>query len=70
MSTNYYHTEESAFETILNYRDGNGFDTFTEAIADMQECFDDLDNEDKSALRYVETRPELMNALKLKGDGK
>jgi hypothetical protein len=29
----------------------------------MQECIDDLDDEDKSALCHVETTPELLNAL-------
>jgi hypothetical protein len=63
MSTDYIHTDESARDTIRQYRDGNGFDTFAEAIADMQACFDDLDDEDKSALRYVERDNELFHAL-------
>jgi len=63
MSTGYYHTDESARDTIRDYRDGNGFVTFAQAIADMRSCFDDLDDEDKSALCYVETSPELLNTL-------
>jgi hypothetical protein len=63
MSTDYYHTDESARDTIRNYRDGNAFDTFAEAIADMQACVDDLDDEDKSALRYVERYPALLESL-------
>ncbi len=63
MSTGYYHTDESARDTIREYRDGNGFDTFAEAISDMQACVDDLDDEDKSALRYVERDNELFHAL-------
>lgn len=63
MSTNYLHTNESARDTIRNYRDGNGYDTFSEAIASMQACIDDLDDEDKSALCHVENNPELLNQL-------
>jgi hypothetical protein len=63
MSTDYYHTDSSARETIRNYRDGNAFDTFAEAIADMQACIDDLDDEDKSALCYVESKPDMFNQL-------
>ena len=63
MSTDYYHTDSSARETIRNYRDGNAFNTFAEAIADMQACVDDLDDEDKSALFYAERYPELLESL-------
>jgi hypothetical protein len=63
MSTDYYHTHSSARDTIRNYRDGNAFDTFAEAIDDMRFCIDDLDDEDKSALLYVERYPELLDSL-------
>lgn len=63
MSTLYYHTDESARDTIREYRDTNGYDTFAEAIDSMRACIDDLDDEEKSALCHVETTPELMNAL-------
>jgi hypothetical protein len=63
MSTGYYHTDESARDTIREYRDTNGYDTFAEAIESMQECIDDLDDEEKSALRHVETTPDFLKAL-------
>jgi hypothetical protein len=63
MSTGYYHTDESARDTVREYRDTNGYDTFSEAIESMQECIDDLDDEEKSALCHIETTPELLNAL-------
>jgi hypothetical protein len=63
MSTDYYHTHSSARDTIRKYRDGNAFDTFAEAIADMQACVDDLDDEDKSALRYAERHTDLLESL-------
>ena len=64
MSTDYYHTNESARESIRNYRDLQGLDTFEDAIYDMQECFDDLDDEDKSALCYVNNKPDMLAELK------
>jgi hypothetical protein len=64
MSTNYYQTDESARESIRNYRDLQGLDTFEDAIYDMQECFDDLDDEDKSALCYVNNKPDMLAELK------
>jgi hypothetical protein len=64
MSTDYYHTDESARESIRNYRDLQGLDTFEDAIYDMQECFDDLDDEDKSALCYVNNKPDMLAELK------
>jgi hypothetical protein len=63
MSTDYYHTHSSARDTIRNYRDGNGFDTFAEAIEDMRFCVDDLDDEDKSALFYAERYTDLLQSL-------
>lgn len=51
MGTPYYHTDESAVETIQNYADLQGM-TFDEAVADMGSCYDDLDNEDRSAYNY------------------
>jgi hypothetical protein len=63
MSTDYYHTDSSARDTIRHYRDNMGFNTFSEAIADMQACIDDLDDEDKSALCYVERKPDMFNQL-------
>ena len=48
----YIHTTESSLETIKSYQELHGFESIDDAIHDMQECYDDLDNEDKSALGY------------------
>ena len=57
MSTGYYHTDESARDTLREYRDTNGYDTFAEAIDNMRACIDDLDDEEKSALLHLESSP-------------
>jgi len=63
MSTGYYHTDESARDTIREYRDTNGYDTFAEAIDSMRACIDDLDDEEKSALLHLESTSALIYDL-------
>jgi hypothetical protein len=53
MGTPYYHSTESAIETIHTYAMSNGL-SFAEAIEDMKEMTDDLDPEDRSALAYYQ----------------
>jgi len=63
MSTGYYHTDESARDTLREYRDGNGFVTFAQAIDSMRACIDDLDDEEKSALLHLESSSALIYDL-------
>jgi hypothetical protein len=51
MGTPYYHTDESATQTIQDYADLHGL-SFTDALHDMGFCYDDLDNQDRSAYNY------------------
>jgi len=53
MGTPYYHTDESALQTVKNYRDLQGYYTIEEALACMEANIDDLDNEERSAYRHV-----------------
>jgi len=53
MGTPYYHTDESAHETVKNYRDTQGYYTIEEALACMENSIDDLDDEDRSAYNHV-----------------
>jgi hypothetical protein len=53
MGTPYYHTDESALQTVNNYRDLQGYYTIEEALACMEANIDDLDNEERSAYRHV-----------------
>ena len=63
MSTGYYHTDESARDTLREYRDTNGYDTFAQAIDSMRACIDDLDDEEKSALLHLESTSALIYDL-------
>jgi hypothetical protein len=56
MGTPFYHTDESALETIEQYAELQGM-TFDEALADMEFCQDELDSEDRSAYNhYINNR--------------
>ena len=53
MGTPYYHTDESALQTVKNYKELHGLATLIDALKDMEACIDDLDNEERSAYRHV-----------------
>jgi len=53
MGTPFYHTDESALATVKDYQYTQGYFTIEEALACMENCIDDLDNEDRSAYRHV-----------------
>jgi hypothetical protein len=53
MGTPYYQTDESAHDTVADYMEMQGLDCFEDALKDMNACYDDLDNEDRSALNYI-----------------
>jgi len=54
MGTPYYHTDDSAYESIKNYQDLHGIAIFNEALDEMYRNLDDLDIEDRSAvIHYV-----------------
>jgi hypothetical protein len=52
MGTPFYHTDESALETIQDYQNMHGLENIEDAIVDMEFCIDDLDNEDRGALNH------------------
>ena len=56
MGTPFYHTDESALQTVKEYQDIQGYDTLEEALECMKCCFDDLDAEDRSAYNHVVKR--------------
>ena len=45
----YMHTDESAYEAIKNYQELHEFESFNEALDDMHNDWDYLDDENKSA---------------------
>lgn len=49
MGTPYYHTDDTALQTIENYQLIQGYQSLYEALKCMESCYDDLDLEDKSA---------------------
>ena len=53
MGTPFYHTDESALQTVEEYKNIHGFETIEDALRDMEYCIDDLNNEDRSAMRHV-----------------
>jgi len=53
MGTLYIHTDESAVESIRHYRNGNGYDTYHEALINMSEIIDDLDDDERSAYNHI-----------------
>ena len=52
MGIPFYHTDESALETIQEYQDIQGYKTLEEAINCMESSYDDLDNEDRGAYNH------------------
>jgi hypothetical protein len=60
----YIHTEESAKQTIKNYRNLNGYSDYDEVIESMEHCYDELDDEERSALGMIRSRPHLLQELK------
>jgi hypothetical protein len=56
----FYHTDESALQTVQDYKDVQGIDTLEEALEEMRCCYDDLDSEDRSAYDYVIKRSKEM----------
>jgi len=61
MGTLFIHTAESAKHTLKLYRDENMHDTLSEALDSMEECYDDLDNEERSALNKIKNNPALLD---------
>jgi|GEM_PF-2803901 hypothetical protein len=60
--SNYYHTDESAYQTIKNYQLLQEIESFNQALDSMHEDWDYLDHEDKSA--YAHYMRNLMRAKK------
>ena len=67
MGTPFYHTDESALEIVKEYQEIQGYETIKEALACMECCIDELDNEERSAychtIRLQKTRKEYFNNL-------
>jgi hypothetical protein len=61
MGTLFIHTAESAKQVLKNYRDENMHDTLSDALDSMEECYDDLDNEERSALNKILKNPALLD---------
>lgn len=53
MGTPYYHTDESALQTVKEYQELHDLPSLEDALRDMYFCIDDLNNEDRSAMRHV-----------------
>ena len=53
MSTPYYHSDASAFDTVSDYMTANGFDNIADALNDMRACIDDLEPQDRSAYHHM-----------------
>ena len=52
MGIPFYHTDESALQTVEDYRDIQGYYTIEEALACMENNIDGLDNDERCALNY------------------
>jgi len=61
MGTLFIHTAESAKQVLKEYRDHNAHDTLSDALNSMEECYDELDNEERSAFNMIENNPVLLN---------
>jgi len=61
MGTLFIHTAESAKHLLKNYRDENMHDTLSDALDSMEESYDDLDNEERSALNKILKNPALLD---------
>jgi hypothetical protein len=61
MGTLFIHTTESAKQVLKDYRDHNAHDTLSEALDSMEGCYDDLDNEERSALNKILKNPALLD---------
>ena len=53
MGIPFYHTDESALQTVKEYQELHDLPSLEDALRDMEHCIDDLDNEDRSAMRHV-----------------
>jgi Zn-dependent M28 family amino/carboxypeptidase len=62
MGTPYIHTDQSAVETIKQYRNDNEYDTYHDALISMAQIMDDLDDDERSAYNHIMRN----NALHLK----
>ena len=60
MGTLFIHTAESAKQVLKDYRDNNMHDTLSDALDSMEGCYDDLDNEEKSALNMIKNDQALL----------
>ena len=60
MGTLFIHTAESAKQVLKDYRDNNMHDTLSDALDSMEGCYDDLDNEEKSALNMIKNNQDLL----------
>lgn len=63
MGTPYYHTDESAVELLRRYRNDNGYDTYHDALINMSEVIDDLDDDERSAYNHIMHRNALHHRL-------
>jgi len=61
MGTLFIHTKESAKQVLKEYRDHNMHDTLSDALDSMEECYFDLDNEERSAFNMIKNDPVLLN---------
>ena len=53
MGTPYHQTDESAVETVRNYRNDNGHDSYHDALMSMALNSSDLDDDERSAFDHI-----------------
>jgi hypothetical protein len=60
MGTLFIHTAESAKQVLKDYREINMHDTLSDALDSMEACYDELDNEEKSAFNMIKNDQALL----------